>query len=64
MCVVVKLAMGTSRSDVSKSMSTGQVTEGGTRSKEEAKPGGCRKRWIEGCHQKGQIIRRGLEKRP
>lgn len=52
MGVVVKLAVGTSRRDVSKSKSTGQVTEGGTRSKEEAKPGGC--------HQKGQIIRRGL----
>lgn len=39
MGLVVKLAVGTSHRDASRSMSLGQVTEGSTRRKEEAKPG-------------------------
>lgn len=65
MGLVVKLAVGTSHRDASRSMSIGQVTEGGTRRKEEAKPGNAeRDGWRDGTRRGKSEGWRGLEKGP
>lgn len=63
MGLVVKLAVGASHGDASRSMSIGQASEGGTRRKEEAKPGNAeRDGWRDGATRGRSEGWRGLEK--
>lgn len=58
-----KTGCGHSHRDASRSMSLGRVTEGGTRRKEEAKPGNANG-WRDGTRRGKSEGWRGLEKGP